>query len=78
MGNSTVPIATLEMNETTFAASSMVSVSPEIVPVLVIFQNAFTAPTWEKAQALIVGTLFVTGLTPCIPIIGSVFPATTA
>ena len=32
-------------------------VSPEILPVLAIFENAFTAPTWEKTQTLIVGTL---------------------
>jgi len=32
-------------------------VSPEILSDLAIFQNAFTAPTWEKAQTLIVGAL---------------------
>lgn len=35
--------------------------SPEILSVLAIFQNAFTAPTWEKAQVLIVGTLLARG-----------------
>ena len=32
-------------------------ISPEILPVLAIFLNVFTAPIWEKAQTLIVGTL---------------------
>lgn len=31
-------------------------ISPEILHVLAIFLNAFTASTWEKAQTLIVGT----------------------
>ena len=35
--------------------------SPEILSVLAIFQNAFTVPTWEKAQVLIVGTLLAHG-----------------
>lgn len=37
------------------------SLSPEILSVLAIFQSAFTAPTWEKAQVLIVGTLLARG-----------------
>lgn len=32
-------------------------VSPEILPALTIFLNTFTAPTREKVQTLIVGTL---------------------
>ena len=32
-------------------------VSPEILPVLAIFENAFTAPIREKTQTLIVGTM---------------------
>jgi len=35
--------------------------SPEILSVLAIFQSVFTAPTWEKAQVLIVGTLLSHG-----------------
>ena len=35
--------------------------SPAILSVLAIFQNAFTVPTWEKAQVLIVGTLLAHG-----------------
>ncbi len=35
--------------------------SPEIVAVLSIFQSAFTSPTWEKAQVLVVGTLLARG-----------------
>ena len=35
--------------------------SPEIVTVLAIFQSAFTYPTWEKAQVLIMGTLLAHG-----------------
>jgi hypothetical protein len=35
--------------------------STEILSVLSIFESAFTAPTWEKAQALIVGTLLARG-----------------
>ena len=37
------------------------SLSPEILSVLAIFQSAFTDPTWEKAQVLIVGTLLARG-----------------
>lgn len=37
------------------------SLSPEIVTVLAIFQSAFTSPTWEKAQVLIIGTLLARG-----------------
>lgn len=37
------------------------SLSPAILTVLSIFQSAFTAPTWEKAQVLIVGTLLARG-----------------
>lgn len=37
------------------------SLSPEILSVLAIFQSAFTSPTWEKAQVLIVGTLLARG-----------------
>ena len=37
------------------------SLSPEILSVLAIFQSAFTTPTWEKAQVLIVGTLLAHG-----------------
>ena len=37
------------------------SLSPEIVTVLAIFQSAFTYPTWEKAQVLIIGTLLAHG-----------------
>jgi DDE superfamily endonuclease len=37
------------------------SLSPEIVSVLAIFQSAFTSPTWEKAQVLIMGTLLARG-----------------
>ncbi len=37
------------------------SLSPEILSVLAIFQSAFTAPTWEKAQVLMVGTLLARG-----------------
>ena len=37
------------------------SLSPEIVTVLAIFQSAFTCPTWEKAQVLIIGTLLARG-----------------
>ena len=37
------------------------SLSPEILSVLAIFQSAFTGPTWEKAQGLIVGTLLARG-----------------
>ena len=32
------------------------ALSPEIVTVLAIFQSAFTYPTWEQAQVLIIGT----------------------
>ena len=35
--------------------------SPEIVTVLAIFQSAFTYPTWDKAQVLIMGTLLAHG-----------------
>ena len=35
--------------------------SPEIVTVLAIFQSAFTCPTWDKAQVLIIGTLLARG-----------------
>ena len=35
--------------------------SPEILSVLAIFQSAFTTPTWEKAQVLMVGTLLAHG-----------------
>ena len=35
--------------------------APAILSVLAIFQNAFTAPTWEKAQVLLVGTLLARG-----------------
>jgi hypothetical protein len=49
----------MEVNKTASSASSAMPVSPEILPVLAIFENAFTAPTWEKAQTLIVGTLLV-------------------
>ncbi len=35
--------------------------SPEIVTVLSIFQSAFTSPTWEKVQVLVVGTLLARG-----------------
>src|SRR5437867_3574817 len=37
------------------------SLSPEIVTVLAIFQSAFTCPTWDKAQVLIIGTLLARG-----------------
>ena len=37
------------------------SLSPEIVAVLAIFQSAFTCPTWNKAQVLILGTLLARG-----------------
>lgn len=37
------------------------SLSPEIVAVLAIFQSAFTSPTWNKAQVLILGTLMARG-----------------
>ena len=37
------------------------SLSPAILSVLAIFQSAFTGPTWEKAQGLIVGTLLARG-----------------
>jgi len=37
------------------------SLSPEILSVLAIFQTAFTCPTWEKAQVLIIGTLLARG-----------------
>jgi hypothetical protein len=37
------------------------SLSPEILSVLAIFQNAFTSPTWDKAQVLIIGTLLARG-----------------
>jgi DDE superfamily endonuclease len=37
------------------------SLSPEIVSVLAIFQSAFTSPTWDKAQVLIIGTLLARG-----------------
>jgi hypothetical protein len=37
------------------------SLSPAILSVLAIFQSAFTSPTWEKAQVLIVGTLLACG-----------------
>lgn len=37
------------------------SLSPEILSVLAIFQNVFTSPTWDKAQALIIGTLLARG-----------------
>ncbi|MCW5969633.1 MAG: hypothetical protein KIT57_14080 [Blastocatellales bacterium] len=37
------------------------SLSPEIVTVLAIFQSAFTTRTWEKAQVLIIGTLLARG-----------------
>ena len=37
------------------------SLSPEIVSVLAIFQTAFTSPTWDKAQVLIIGTLLARG-----------------
>jgi hypothetical protein len=47
----------MEVNKTASSAGSAMPVSPEILPVLAIFENAFTAPTWEKAQTLIVGTL---------------------
>jgi hypothetical protein len=47
----------MEVNKTASSASSAMPVSHEILPVLAIFENAFTAPTQEKAQTLIVGTL---------------------
>lgn len=37
------------------------SLSPEILSVLAIFQSAFTSPTWDKAQVLIIGTLLARG-----------------
>lgn len=37
------------------------SLSPEIVAVLAVFQSAFTCPTWNKAQVLILGTLLARG-----------------
>jgi hypothetical protein len=37
------------------------SLSPEIVTVLAIFESAFTSPTWSKAQVLIIGTLLARG-----------------
>jgi len=37
------------------------SLSPEIVSVIAIFQSAFTSPTWDKAQVLIIGTLLARG-----------------
>jgi len=37
------------------------SLSPEIVTVLAIFQSAFTCPTWDTAQVLIIGTLLARG-----------------
>jgi hypothetical protein len=37
------------------------SLSPEIVAVLAIFQSAFTSPTWNKVQILIIGTLLARG-----------------
>jgi hypothetical protein len=45
------------VNKTASSASSAMPISPEILPVLAIFLNVFTAPIWEKAQTLIVGTL---------------------
>jgi hypothetical protein len=47
----------MEVNKTASSASSAMPVSPEILPALTIFLNTFTAPTWEKVQTLIVGTL---------------------
>jgi len=47
----------MEVNKTASPASSAMPVSPEILPVLAIFENAFTAPTREKAQTLIAGTM---------------------
>jgi hypothetical protein len=47
----------MEVNKTASSASSAMPVSPEILSDLAIFQNTFTAPTWKKAQTLIVGTL---------------------
>ncbi len=37
------------------------SLSPEILSVLAIFQSAFTSPTWDKAQVLLIGTLLARG-----------------
>jgi len=47
----------MEVNKTVSSANSETTVSPEILSDLAIFQNTFAAPTWEKAQTLIVGTL---------------------
>jgi hypothetical protein len=51
----------MEVNKTASSASSAMPVSPEILYDLAIFQNAFSAPTWEKIQTLIVGTLLARG-----------------
>jgi hypothetical protein len=45
------------VNKTASSASSAMPISPEILHVLAIFLNVFTAPIREKAQTLIVGTL---------------------
>jgi hypothetical protein len=42
------------VNKTASSASLAMPISPEILPVLAIFLNAFTAPIWEKGQTLIV------------------------
>jgi hypothetical protein len=47
----------MEVNKTASSASSAMPDSPEILPVLGIFLNTFTAPTREKVQTLIAGTL---------------------
>jgi hypothetical protein len=47
----------MQVNKTASPASSAMPVSPEILPVLAIFENVFTAPTWEKAQTLNCGNL---------------------
>jgi hypothetical protein len=45
------------VNKTASSASSAMPISPEILHVLAIFLNVFTAPIREKAQTLIVGAL---------------------
>jgi len=40
----------MEVNNTASSTSSAMPVSPEILSDLAIFQNAFTAPTWEKGE----------------------------
>jgi hypothetical protein len=41
------------VNQTAPSASLAMPVSSEILPVLAIFLNAFTAPTWEKDSLLL-------------------------